>query len=166
MRSAIASMIFLVAACGGGGDDDDDSGGIDAPPAACTACTAGQGCLAITVTRTADVSTQPWTVWPAEADGMGNLIVSAREGTTVRARMAVANVNMVPASASYRVDLGCVPASALTLGAFLDDNLNAAAGDTFSSDYRDSCMMDRQPMRTIQAGVNNDIDVALNNSCD
>jgi hypothetical protein len=164
MRLMFASLLLLVPACGGG----DDAGGPDAgdAPSACTGCAAGQGCLTITVTRTADVSAQPWTVWPAEADGKGALIVSAREGATVHARVTLANADMVPAAASYRLDLGCVPATALTLGAFLDDNLTAASTDTSSSDYRDSCMLDRQPIQTIQAGVANDVALALNNSCD
>lgn len=166
MRMILASLL-IVSACGG----DDGAGGpdagpaVDAPPTACT-CGAGEGCLAITVTRTADVSAQPWTVWPAEADGTGTLIVSAREGVTNHARVTSPGANMTPAAASYRVDLGCVPATTLTLGAFLDDNLNAMPNDTFSSDYRDSCMLMRQPTQVIVAGVANDVTLALNNSCD
>ena len=148
----------------GCGDDGGSAPVVDAPPAC--ACAGGQGCLTITVTRTTDVTNQPWTVWPNEADGAGTLIVSAREGASVRARMTVATANMVPATASYRVDLGCVPASTLTLGAFLDDNLNAGAADTFSSDYRDSCMLMRQPTQIIVAAAHNDVALALNNSCD
>ena len=53
-----------------------------------------------------------------------------------------------------------------TLGAFLDDNLDAGAADTFSSDYRDSCMLMRQPTQAIVATQHNDVALALNNSCD
>ena len=155
----------MILGCGDdGGSSPVVDAGADAPPAC--ACAGGQGCLTITGTRTTDVTNQPWTVWPNEADGAGTLIVSAREGASVRARMTVATANMVPATASYRVDLGCVPASTLTLGAFLDDNLNAGAADTFSSDYRDSCMLMRQPTQIIVAAAHNDVALALNNSCD
>lgn len=165
MRSLLASTLVVVLGCGDdGGPAGEVDAGVDAP-AACT-CGAGQGCLTITVTRTADVTNQPWTVWPNEADGTGTLIVSSREGVDTRVRKTVDNANFVPATASYRVVLGCVPATTQTLGAFLDDNLNAGPTDTFSSDYRDSCMVMRQPTQAIVAGAQNDVALALNNSCD
>ncbi len=164
MRTVLASMLVVVLGCGG---DDGATGTVDASAdAPACACAGGQGCLAILVMRTNDVSAQPWTVWPNEADGRGTLIVSAREGASVRARMTVPDANMAPAGAAYNVDLGCVPAATLTLGAFLDDNLNAGATDTFSSDYRDSCMLMRQPTHGVIAGERNEVALALNNSCD
>ena len=180
MRCSIflASAALVLCACGddgGGGDDDDDDvaadggnvdGGPDGAAATCGACADGEGCLLPTVTRTIDTSAQPWTVWPDEADGVGTLIVSASQATTVVARETVADADMTIEAPSYPVDLGCVPAGSLTLRAFLDDNLTAKPTDTFSSDYRDSCMLDRAPTFVIQAGLVNEVSLALNNSCD
>ena len=116
--------------------------------------------------RSADDSLQPWVVWPGQADGTGTLIVSANQGATAVSRVTVPGAQMMTASASYPVDLGCVPAATLTLRVFLDDNENAEADATFSSDYLDSCMLDRQPTLAIQPGVVNETDLVLNNSCD
>ena len=74
--------------------------------------------------------------------------------------------DLTAASASYEVDLGCVPAATLNLRVFLDDNGNAQATETYSSDYRDSCMLDRAPTLAVQEGRLKEVELALNNSCD
>ncbi len=171
LRCCLVLLVGL-SGCGGSGDDDAPDGGaaadaapVDAPAAVCT-CTAGEGCLIVDVTRTADTQFQPWVVWPAEADGVGTLVVAAVAGTTTIARETVDNADMTPADAHYVVDLGCVPAGAIGPRVFLDDNLNAMPTDVFSSDYRDSCLLDRQPTFNVTAAVENTAMLQLNNSCD
>ena len=129
-------------------------------------CAAGQGCVRPTVTRTSDDSLQPWVVWPTEADGMGTLIISAAQGPTTLARITVDDADVTSSTYRYQADLGCHPAATLTMRAFLDDNGNAEATATFSSDYLDSCLLERQPTLAVQAGAVNEIELALNNSCD
>src|SRR5258706_11630356 len=146
---------------GGQGGASGGSGG-----AASCSCATGEGCLRPTVTRSADTSNQPWLVWPSEADGKGTLIVSAVDAGTVIIRVPMPNADMTPAAASYEFDLGCVPAKTLTPSAFFDDNENAPADAWFSSDYRDSCMLDRQPTLAVQADIVNTFALVLNNSCD
>jgi len=166
-------LVATLTGCGGGGDGDrpdagaaPDSAPVDAPSAACTGCAAGEGCLIVDVTRTADTQFQPWIVWPAEADGVGTLVVAAVSGITTVARQTVDNADMTPAEAHYVVDLGCVPSGQIGPRVFLDDNLNAMSTDVFSSDYRDSCLLDRQPTFAVTTGINNTVMLQLNNSCD
>jgi hypothetical protein len=128
-----------------------------------------EGCVVVTVTRGSDVANQPWTLWPDMADGRGTLMVSAYPstgggGTTVF--RAIMEADFTSASASYEVDLGCVPGGSPFLGAFLDDDVDAAPGTTFSSDYIDSCPMNRQPVVSVAPGVTTRYDFVLTNSCD
>jgi hypothetical protein len=137
----------------------------DSPGASC-ACGSSQGCILAVVTRVADEKNLPWKIWPSEADGAGTLIVSATQGTTVLARKSVANADLKTAGAKYEVDLGCVATGASDVRAFLDDNGNAGASDTFSADYRDTCLGARKVTVTVEDGKQVRVELPLANSCD
>src|SRR5688572_2096046 len=92
------------AATGGGGGISSGGSAGSGGGASCS-CASGEGCLRPTVTRSPDTTLQPWVVWPSEADGKGTLIVSVVDAGTVINRITVANADMLPASASYPVDL-------------------------------------------------------------
>jgi hypothetical protein len=74
--------------------------------------------------------------------------------------------DMKPATASYVIDLGCVPVGMLTIHVFLDDNGNADPMARASSDYRDSCGNPRTMSVSIAAGQTSQPTFALANSCD
>lgn len=172
LTSLVLSALLAAGCSKGGLDPNADGGGGDggggddlAMGAACT-CPAGEGCLRVTVTRNAADAQQPWVVWPTMADGVGTLVVGARAAAAVRARQTVPMTDVKPKEFRAVVDLGCVSAGALTVTAFLDDNQNAQATDVSSSDYLDSCMLDRQPMFTVTTGQTTAPGLALNQSCD
>lgn len=114
---------------------------VDTPTdgAGCGPCATGEACLLVTITRAADDSSQPWVVWPSEADGVGTLIVSGVRESTTLARETVADANYVPSGSSYTVSL-CVTPGAVEVRAFLDDDGDAASDATYSADYLDSCL--------------------------
>jgi hypothetical protein len=122
------------------------------------------GCIESGVTRAADATSLPWRLWPAEADGRGTLIVSAYSAAATHYGQA-ANVDFTGASASYVVEVGCVPAGTYTMSAFLDDDGDDLSSRT-SSDYVDSCPMTRQASVTVSAQTTTRQDFVLVNSCD
>ncbi len=132
----------------------------------CT-CPLGQGCLRANVSRAADQSMQPWVAFAAMgSDGVGTLIVSVLTGTTVVQRSAITGADLKPAANVYPVDFGCLDANTYTLHAFLDDNLNAAPDDNSSSDFHDSCPVDRAPTKTVADAQIGTVAIELANSCD
>ncbi|MBL8921258.1 MAG: hypothetical protein JNJ54_20510 [Myxococcaceae bacterium] len=154
----LVSLVFVVLACGaqssladggsgtaggragaaGGAGGGAGGGG----PAPCT-CGRGRGCVELVVTRAPDAGMQPWVVWPAEADGVGNLIgsllVPSTSPTVVAARAVVSGADFKPVDARYVIDLGCLDAGTYQGQAFLDDDLNTLPTQTGSASYRDSC---------------------------
>ena len=176
--------IFSCLACGGeeqpqgGGIDKGGSGGTSGQGGTggmvvlmpCTTCMPSQGtegCLFVSVTRASDQSNQPWTLFPAEADGRGTLVIAAYDGSgAYDARRTIMGADMTPGDAKYDLNLGCVPTGTKTLGVFLDDNEDATSSSVSSSDYRDSCPMDRSPMVSIVTNITTPVSVVLTNSCD
>ena len=156
---------------GGAGTDAGpvaDGGGTDAGSGSCSGCTDAEGCVVVGVKRASEPSSTPWELWPDMSDGRGTLIVSAYTWMTDRevfARVEVEDADFT-GTASYEIDLGCVPSGEVTLGAFLDDDLDAAADAVSSSDYPDFCMADRQPTTVVTAGASRRVDLELANSCD
>jgi hypothetical protein len=166
---------------GGGGSDaaisgdsavvGQEGGTPDSSSGTCSGCNAGEGCLLVEVTRTADDSNMPWIVWPSEADGKGTLIVTAVEqasgGGAREERYTVADADFTSSSASYPVDLGCLPAADFKVHTFLDDNNNAQPNAVYSADYRDTCPgAPRAKDVTVTAGQQAKLVVQLANSCD
>ena len=144
----------------------DRSHGDTSTPSGCT-CGPSEGCLLAVVTRLADESNFPWKVWPTEVDGVGPLIVSATQGTSVLARKVLPSSDLKPTSASFSADLGCLAAGSTDVRAFLDDNANAGANDTSSSDYRDTCLPGlRKVTVTVEAQKKTRAELSLANSCD
>jgi hypothetical protein len=177
--------IFSCLACGGeeqpqgGGIDKGGSGGTSGQGGTggmvvlmpCTTCMPPQGstegCLFVSVTRANDVSDQPWTLFPAEADGRGTLVVAAYDGSgAYDARRTIMSADMTPSNAKYDLNLGCVPTGTTTLGVFLDDNEDATSSSVSSMDFHDSCPMDRSPMVSIVTNITTPVSVVLTNSCD
>jgi hypothetical protein len=181
----ILGIVWVVGACGSGsaGNTSDGGGsggatgtggtsggsggasGTGGVGAACTSCQAGQGCLRIEVTRGADVSRASWNVWPNEVDGVGALIIADSGGGSA-VRMVVADADMKPAAALYSIDFGCATAGTHTISVFLDDNGNAAATATSSSDYRDSCGRPRTVATTVTTGQTATVTFPIVASCD
>ena len=145
-----------------GTDGPDAMAGEDAPDAS-------SACLVATVGRHASTTQQPWVKWPLSADGVGTLIVSASQGSVVRARRALPNADFKADNASFRVDLGCLGPGTYTLMAFLDDNMNAGAEAVSSKDAMDSCMGGAVPEKvevTLQEGKTTNAELTLYLSCD
>jgi hypothetical protein len=190
MSAVLGGLFVLALSCsddtegkldtGGGGDDattsgdtglGQEGGASDSSSGTCSGCAASEGCLLVEVTRTADDSNMPWKVWPTEADGKGTLIVTAVEqssgGAAREERKTVPDADFTSASASYTVDLGCLPASDFKVHTFLDDNNNAQPNAVYSADYRDTCPgAPRAREATVIAGQQAKLVVQLANSCD
>lgn len=177
----IALALVTVGGASCGGDDDgggadaaagvdgspgvDGAAGLDGTAASCT-CAPGQGCLTLVVGRTASDADKPWVLWPKEVDGVGTLIASASSEVTTLQMRSVADADYTDAGASQTIALGCLPAGTVIARVYLDDNGNAAPEETFSSDYRDTCLLDRAPEATIAAGETTTLELAFERSCD
>jgi len=151
---------------GGSTGTGGSSGTGGSTPGVCSGCAAAQGCLRVEVRRTADDMSQPWKVWPMEVDGVGTLIVTATPTMGTPVRKTFDGADMKPPTASYGVDIGCVPPSPLMVDVFLDDNGNAAPTASTSSDYRDSCGNPRSTSVSPIAGAAVATTFFLANSCD
>lgn len=155
--AGLAGVVALGCAGAGGASSSRSGGGGSSSSGGaaftCTGCAATEGCIRVAVSRNADESTKPWTVWPQEADGQGTLVVGATapNTTTVLARQTVANANFTAGTAHDDVDLNCLAPGSLQVRAFLDDNNNASATTVQSSDYPDTCQ--NTPMRYVAANV-------------
>ena len=101
-----------------------------------------------------------------EVDGVGTIVVTAIPASGAAVRKTQDGADMKPATASFPVDLGCVPAGAAMVHVFLDDNGNAMPTATASSDYRDSCGSPRSLPATVVAGQTAVLPFPLANSCD
>jgi hypothetical protein len=187
LAMALVLLLPLAPACGGNGNNgqpDADTGvdvvndvvdadvPVDMPTDAieCGPCATGEACLLVTITRAADDSSQPWVLWPTEADGVGTLIVSAVSESTILARETVADANYVPSGSSYTVSL-CVTPGFVMVWAFLDDDGDAASDAWYSADYLDSCLglngaCNRCVDVTALAGEDNPVSADLVRSCD
>jgi hypothetical protein len=190
MSAALGGLLVVALSCSDDSEGKLDTGGIgsdattsgdggagleggapDSSSGTCSGCNAGEGCLLVEVTRSADDSKMPWIVWPAEADGKGTLIVTAVEqssgGGAREERKTVTDADFTSASASYQVDLGCLPAADFKVHTFLDDNNNAQPNTVYSADYRDTCPgAPRAKEVTVKAGQQAKLVVQLANSCD
>ena len=154
---------------GGGSGGQGGTGGMVVlmPCTSCMPVSGSEGCLFVSVTRAADQTNQPWRLFPDEADGVGTLVVAAYDGTgSYEARRTIMGADMNPADAKYDLNLGCVSVGTKTLGVFLDDNEDATGSSVSSSDYHDSCPMDRSPMVNIVTNITTPVAVVLANSCD
>jgi ATPase subunit of ABC transporter with duplicated ATPase domains len=94
--------------------------------------------------------------WPAEADGVGDLIGSLRvpstSPTVIAARAVVSGADLKPLDARSVIDLGCLDAGTYQGQAFLDDDQNALPTETGSAGYRDSCARGGLPPPTVVQG--------------
>ena len=155
---------------GTGGNGFPDAGGTGgaggATPISCN-CTATDGCLLVRVLRAANDTALPWNTFPAEADGKGTLIAAATEGAASYRATYPGIADMTLASAAYLIDLGCVTASqSIRVTSFLDDNGDAAATASSSSDYRDACGNPRALTVPVLSGRITLLDFSLVGSCD
>jgi hypothetical protein len=162
--------LLAIAGCSSSnpGVDLGDQPDLTLPSPFCT-CGAGTSCLRSTVTRTASTATLPWVMFAAQggSDGIGTLVAVARPpggGTVLRQTRDPFDLTVATASASF--DFGCVDLGTWTMGAFLDDNGNAAATDTSSSDFHDACPANRAPTQQVKDAAIANTAIVLANSCD
>jgi hypothetical protein len=163
---------------GGGGDGGGDGGGGDAAvapdagtdggpstgPGGGCGCDPTAACLRVTVDTVDDPASQPWVLWPEEADGVGTLHVVAMPGVGgVAAIATVDDWDVNDAGTLVEAEL-CVSAGPQQLGGFLDDNVNAAADALRSSDYLDSCATPATVTAT--AGGTHAVTLTLSATCD
>src|SRR5688572_8240742 len=89
-----------------GGSSPGGSGGL----MPCTCENPSDGCARVAVRSGADVSNQPWTLWPDEADGRGTLIVSAYSSTggSYFVWVGVPDADFSRLGNVYTVDLTCI----------------------------------------------------------
>jgi hypothetical protein len=152
------------------GGDGGAGGGNHGPEIQCS-CAVDKACVRVTVQRDAVTTRQPWVVWPAQADGVGDLRVNAvSDQYKFQDRATVPGASFVAADASYGVAL-CVPSGSTHIRAFLDDNEDEDPNAVSSSDYLDSCATgSAQCFRcfdlNVTAGSKTDLTIELRNSCD
>jgi hypothetical protein len=162
-------LLALIAGCGSSAPAGDDAGAPDLSPVLpfCT-CGTGKSCLRAVVTRSSDTSKLPWVAFAANgADGVGNLIVSARPaGGGAVMRQAAFPVDAKPATINLHFDFGCVDLGSYTMGAFLDDNGNAADDAVSSADFLDACLSNRAPSATVRDAQVTSAPLQLASSCD
>jgi hypothetical protein len=107
----------------------------------------------------------PWKTSPGQVDGNGTLIASATSSSGFSSR-ATAPANLTLPNAAYVLDVGCLAAGSYQVTAFLDDDANASATDTSSSDPLDACGQPRALTTPILAGRATVQDFPLSVSCD
>jgi len=155
---------------GGAGNGGDGGAGHDELEIECS-CASDEACIRVTVRREADDSHMPWTIWPNQTDGVGNLRVSAvSDRYTIQDKTMVSNANFVSPDAAYGAPL-CVPAGSTHVRAFLDDNEDEDPNAVTSSDYLDSCASgSAQCFRcfdlNVSAGATADLTIYLAHTCD
>jgi len=134
-------------------------------------CAAGSGCLDVRVTRSDSDAALPWVKFgqfPAPgntSNGQGSLRVAAQQGLAQPIIQSV-TADFRAASASYLVNLGCVPMGATKIHAYLDDDLNADASDPQSSDYQDACPTPRSVVENVEDNVTSHVSLVLSRTCD
>jgi hypothetical protein len=170
---ALGCVLTLTLGCsddGGGPGKAGDGGGESAGQSSCPGCAAGQGCLEVQVTRVADESTMPWTLWPTEVDGVGTLVVGLKERNGGSGgqpeRRTVSAADFTDPSAFYTVDFGCQPTLDFEARAFLDDDEDGGAEAISSIDYHDACPAIRYIKLSITAGDKLNAAFKLAGSCD
>ena len=155
----------------GGSAGSGGAGGPPRPEIHCS-CQASEGCIRVTVERSADTSGQPWVEWPDQADGSGTLTVSATSssGALRQDKVLVPDASYLADDAVYGVAL-CVPPGTSSVRAFLDHGTDEDPGAVTSSDYLDSCADGsaacfRCFQQAVTAGAEVDLSVSLIRSCD
>jgi hypothetical protein len=156
------------AGAAGAAGQSGEGGGPNQPVFDCD-CEASEACIKVTVTRDANISNQPWVLWPTQTDGTGTLTVSA-SAASLHDKVTLPAVSFVAADSVQGVAL-CVPAGATNVRAFLDEEELENPNGVTSSHYLDSCAPGAgQCFRcysvTATAGAEIDLAIALKHSCD
>ena len=100
-------------------------------------CATGEAHVVVAVDTLSDYL--PWLMWPDDADGEGNLVVALTTENGSVYRESILPANIATGSEAFALDF-CTQYSSGKVEAFLDDDLDAAPGATFSGDYLDTCM--------------------------
>lgn len=129
----------------------------------CLSCAIDEGCFVASITRAADVSQLPWTLWPGEADGAGTLYFSVERAGYVWWGQAPADLVADPGPH----ELGnCISEGDGTLLAFLDDDGDASDAPVTNGDYVDACGSPRAATIKVPVGSTLTVPFELAASCD
>ena len=145
-------------------------GGSGSGGKSCSACAPSEACVEFNIKVLSDSADLPWKLFPGESTGVGRMFAGVFAAGSPSKQKYEDEVDLKSASAARKLEV-CVSPGSANAFCFLDDKGDGVLRDadgllTGSSNYRDTCMSQRQKPISTSVGSTTSVDCTLSISCD